>query len=86
MSDCPGWKYACGLPAVYRVSWSWDGARNYPSEHDLCGSCATACEEWVAFTEQAYLTDARFEWRPLMESERDTRGHNSQDASPLQPS
>ncbi len=85
MTDtCRGWSYACGRPVQYRLTWSYDGARNYPSVHEMCGSCATQCEEWVARTERELLTDLRYDWVPLTAGTSETPDRSSPGASQRQ--
>lgn len=81
MSGCRGFKHPCGMPVKYRVSWSYDGARKYPSSYDLCGSCAEQAETFVGLLELRYHTDTGFSWVPITESAPDTPDHNTPPAS-----
>ena len=65
MSECPGWRHPCGLPPRYHIKWSWDGARDYPFEYDLCGHCAELCEEYLVKKEREFLTDTQYSWSPI---------------------
>lgn len=64
---CPGWKQGgCSNVVQYRLRWSYNGARRFPSEHDFCGPCAVQCEQWLRRLETERSTSVRLEWQPLL--------------------
>lgn len=65
--QCRGWRDKCGAPVRYWMKWSYDGAREYPTEVRLCVWCAILAEEFVIALERERMTDCELAWGPIIE-------------------